>query len=121
MAVAGRAPRASERDAALHEARKAAKRLRYATEAAMPIVGKPAQRLQRRLQAVQDLLGAHQDTAVTRATLRELASAAGAEGGNGFTYGLMHAAEAERARRAQQALPTMWARLSARRVIGWLS
>ena len=59
--------------------------------------------------------------AVTRATLRELAVAAGDEGGNGFTYGLMHAAEAERARRAQQALPTMWARLSAPRVIGWLS
>ncbi len=121
MGIAGRAPVGPERDAALHEARKAAKRLRYATEAATPVVGKPARRLQRRLHAVQDLLGAHQDTAVTRATLRELAIAATDEGGNGFTYGLMHAAEAERARRAQQALPKMWARLSAPRVIGWLS
>ena len=70
---------------------------------------------------MQELLGVHQDTAVTRATLRELALAATAEGGNGFTYGLMHAAEAERAHRAQQALPKIWERLSMRRVIGWLS
>ncbi len=121
MATAVRAPVGSDRDAPLHEARKAAKRLRYATEAATPAVGKPARRLQRRLHAVQDLLGAHQDTAVTRATLRELALAASAEGGNGFTYGLMHAAESQRAHRAQQALPKMWARLSAQRIIGWLS
>jgi CHAD domain-containing protein len=121
MDTAGAAAAGAERDAALHEARKAAKRLRYATEAAVPVVGAPARRLQRRLEAVQDLLGAHQDTAVTRATLRELAVAATAEGGNGFTYGLMHAAEAERARRAQQDLPAVWARLSARRSIGWLA
>ena len=121
MDTAGAAPAGAERDAALHEARKAAKRLRYATEAAAPVVGAPARRLQRRLEAVQDLLGAHQDTAVTRATLRELAVAATAEGGNGFTYGLMHAAEAERARRTQKALPAVWARLSSRRSIGWLA
>jgi hypothetical protein len=70
---------------------------------------------------VQELLGIHQDTAVTRATLRELALAATAEGSNGFTYGLMHAAEAERAHQAQQALPTIWERLSAPRIIRWLS
>jgi CHAD domain-containing protein len=121
MVTAGAVPAGAERDAALHEARKAAKRLRYATEAAVPVVGGHARRLQRRLEAVQDLLGAHQDTAVTRATLRELAVAATAEGGNGFTYGLMHAAEAERARRAQQDLPAVWARLSSRRSIGWLT
>ena len=121
MVTAGAAPAGSERDAALHEARKAAKRLRYATETAAPVVGGPARRLQRRLEEVQDLLGAHQDTAVTRATLRELAVAATAAGGNGFTYGLMHAAEAERARRAQKALPAMWARLSSHRSIGWLT
>jgi len=83
-----------------------------------PVVGAPARRLQRRLEAVQDLLGAHQDTAVTRATLRELAVTAG-WGGNGFIYGLMHAAEAERARRARQDLSAVWARLSSRRSIGW--
>ena len=121
MVTAGAAPAGPERDAALHEARKAAKRLRYATEAAAPVIGRPARRLQRRLEAVQDLLGAHQDTAVTRATLRELAVAATVEGGNGFTYGLMHAAEADRARRAQQDLPAVWARLSSRRSIGWLT
>jgi CHAD domain-containing protein len=120
MDTARRAPMGPDRDAALHEARKSAKRLRYATEAAAPAVGKRARGLLRRLAAVQDLLGAHQDTAVTRATLRELAVAASAEGGNGFTYGLLHAAEAERAGAAQQALPAMWARLSSPRAVGWL-
>ena len=33
----------------------------------------------------------------------------------------MHAAEADRARRAQQDLPAVWARLSSRRSIGWLT
>ena len=121
MAEAERAAAGPARDLALHEARKASKRLRYATEAAMPVIGQPARRLQRRLEEVQELLGAHQDTAVTRATLRELAAAAPAEGGNGFTYGLLHAAEADRARRAQEALPASWAQLSCRRNIGWFA
>jgi hypothetical protein len=39
------------------------------------------------------LSGEYQDTVVSRPVLRELAGQAHLDGGNGFTYGLMHAAE----------------------------
>jgi inorganic triphosphatase YgiF len=94
---------AAARDLALHEARKAAKRLRYAVEVATPVLGRPATRLRRRLAAVQDLLGERQDTVVSREVLRRLAD--GVDGPTGFGYGLLHAAEAARARRAERAVP----------------
>jgi inorganic triphosphatase YgiF len=42
----------SQRDTALHETRKAGKRLRHAGEVAEPVVGKPAKRLKRRAKKV---------------------------------------------------------------------
>lgn len=110
-----------EHDTALHEARKAAKRLRYATEAAVPVVGKRAVRLQKRLKGVQDVLGTRQDTVVTRETLRELAVAAHGEGGNGFTFGVLHATEAARAADAEAGLAAAWAALRRPKVVGWLA
>ena len=62
MAAVGQHPGGEHRDLALRETRKAAKRLRYAAEAAEPAVGKPARRLEKRLKPVQKLLGDHQDT-----------------------------------------------------------
>lgn len=114
-------PAGEQRDIALHEMRKAAKRLRYATEAVEPALGKPAKRLQRRLKKVQELLGAHQDTAVSRPVLRELATQAHLEGGNGFTYGLMHAAESARAQRVERDLPVAWKRLRKPKNTKWLT
>ena len=109
-----------QRDLALHETRKAAKRLRYATEAVQPAVGKPAARLRKRLKAVQELLGEHQDTAVARPVLRELAVQAHLDGGNGFTYGLMCATEANRADQAENNLPPAWKQMRKRKNIAWL-
>jgi CHAD domain-containing protein len=109
-----------QRDLALHETRKAAKRLRYATEAVEPTVGKPAARLRKRLKAVQELLGEHQDTAVARPVLRQLAVQAHLDGGNGFTYGLMYATEAARADQAENNLPTAWKQMRKRKNIAWL-
>ena len=42
----------SERDEQLHEMRKAAKRLRYATEAVVPVRGRPAKQLVKQVKAV---------------------------------------------------------------------
>lgn len=120
MADADRQPPGDERDRALHEIRKAAKRLRYATEAVRPTMGKPAARLRKRLKSVQGLLGEHQDSAVSRPVLRELAAQAHLDGGNGFTYGLMHGAEAARAERAENELPTTWKRMRKRKTTAWL-
>jgi CHAD domain-containing protein len=115
-------PKASgeRRDRALHETRKAAKRLRYATEAVQPTLGKPAARLRKRLKPVQDLLGEHQDAAVSRPVLRELAEQAHLDGGNGFTYGLVYAAEVARAERAENNLPATWQRMRKRKNTAWL-
>jgi CHAD domain-containing protein len=76
-----------DRDAALHEARKKAKRLRYAGELAEPVGGKGASRLAARAKVVQQALGEHQDTVVARLRLRELGAKAFLEGENGFTFG----------------------------------
>lgn len=103
------------------ESRKAAKRLRYATEAVEPTVSKPATRLRKRLKNVQQLLGDHQDTAVSRPALRELAAQAHLDGGNGFTYGLMYAAETARAEQAENNLPATWKQMRKRKNTAWLN
>jgi CHAD domain-containing protein len=94
-------PAGPDLDAALHEARKAAKRLRYASEAARPVLDDPARAGIRAMAALQDQLGVHQDTVVTRATLLELAAG---EIGHGFTLGVMYAAETALARRTEAAV-----------------
>jgi CHAD domain-containing protein len=85
------------RYAQLHEVRKAAKRARYAAESAAPVVGKPARRLAKRMEAVQEVLGEHQDSVAAAALLRELGVAAHLAGENGFTFGLLHREETLRA------------------------
>lgn len=82
---------------AMHDVRKAAKRLRYAAEAVEPVVGKPARRLAREARRVTSHLGRVQDTTMTRAELLALARAAAAEGEPSFTYGRLHAHEEARA------------------------
>ncbi|MCX4580076.1 CYTH and CHAD domain-containing protein [Streptomyces sp. NBC_01571] len=98
-----------ERDTALHQARKAAKKTRYATEAARASLGKPAKRLGRRVKAVQKVLGEHQDSVVARDVLRNLALAAQAAGESGFTWGLLYGQENAVAERCERELPTVWA------------
>src|SRR4030095_16644262 len=64
---------AAEVDIRLHEARKAAKRVRYAAETLQPIYGKDAKRYAKKLKKVQSALGDHQDSVVARQVLRKLA------------------------------------------------
>ncbi|GAA2800911.1 hypothetical protein GCM10019017_53320 [Streptomyces showdoensis] len=96
------------RDLALHEARKAAKRARYAGEAARPVLGKPAKRFAKRMKAVQSLLGEHQDTVVTRTALREIAARAHAAGETTFTWGLLYGREEAAAAAQERELPGLW-------------
>jgi CHAD domain-containing protein len=53
-------------DEALHEARKAAKRARYAGEAMTPAVGRKARRFANQMKKVQSVLGDHQDAVMAR-------------------------------------------------------
>ncbi|MFB8207106.1 CHAD domain-containing protein [Streptomyces sp. NPDC056010] len=105
-----------ERDAALHSARKAAKRARYAAEAARPALGKPAKKAAKRLKAVQSLLGDHQDGVVARGTLRALAVQAHAAGEPSFTWGLVYGREEAAAAATERELPGVWHRAHKARI-----
>ncbi|GAA2769035.1 CYTH and CHAD domain-containing protein [Streptomyces indiaensis] len=98
----------TDRDLALHDARKKAKRTRYAAEAAEPVLGKPAKTMVSSMKALQNLLGEHQDSVMARHTLRELSAVAHAAGESAFTYGLMHQREEQRAVRVEAELPGFW-------------
>jgi CHAD domain-containing protein len=80
----------ADRDTRLHEARKAYKRARYAVEAVAALADGPARRLVKRLKAIQNVLGEHQDTIVARQALRAQGMRAFGDGENAFTYGLLH-------------------------------
>jgi CHAD domain-containing protein len=98
-------PEADDRDVALHEARKAAKRARYAAEAAMPALGSAASRQAAAAKDLQQVLGDHHDSVVARTVLLDLAGEARAAGEDTFTYGLMYQRQADRAACMEQALP----------------
>ncbi|MBQ1061202.1 CYTH and CHAD domain-containing protein [Micromonospora sp. C41] len=108
-------------DAALHEARKKHKAARYAVEVREPSAGKPAARLVKRFKALQDLLGAHQDSVVTRETLRRQALQAYADGENTFTYGLLHGRQAEAAGHDRPAVLRARDRARRRKARRWLN
>lgn len=101
-----------ERDVAMHGARKAAKRARYAGEAARPALGKPAKRFAKRMKAVQKVLGDHQDSVVARDALRSLAIQAHAAGETAFTWGLLYGQEEAAAADRERELPGVWAKAS---------
>lgn len=88
---------AEQRELALHEVRKAAKRLRYAAESASPVLGDGADALARLASSAQDILGSHHDSVVARDILRTLGVQAHLNGENGFTFGRLHAIEEVRA------------------------
>ena len=104
----------------MHEARRAYKRARYAVEALIPRAGRPARRLAKRLSALQDVLGAHQDAVVTEARLRTLGVHAQRDGENAFTYGLLHARQHDTGERQLDALRAATKRARRRKLRRWL-
>lgn len=101
-------PSGKERDLALHEARKKAKRVRYAAEAATGALGRPAKDLVSSAKSVQTLLGDHQDSVMAREALRDIAAQAHAAGEDSFTYGVLYGREEKQAAEAEDALPGVW-------------
>ncbi|HEY0636734.1 MAG TPA: CHAD domain-containing protein, partial [Pseudonocardiaceae bacterium] len=79
---------------AWHQARKDAKRARYTADVARPVFGAALSAWRKRIKALQTELGEHQDAAVALPLLRELGVRAHLQGGNGFTYGLLHGRQA---------------------------
>ncbi len=120
MRRAGLAPAGRERDVALHETRKAAKRARYAAEAARPGLGKKARRFAKRMKNVQSALGSHQDAVIVRATARDIGVQAHLAGENAFSFGLLHERARHQAIASEHQARRAWRRARSRKSRGWL-
>jgi CHAD domain-containing protein len=114
------APSGRARDAALHEARKAAKRARYAAEAVSPALGREARHFGQRMKAVQSVLGDHHDTVVARRVDRELGVSAHLAGENAFSYGLLYERDAHQALHLQDEARQVWKRSSRPKYRRWM-
>lgn len=102
-------------DEVWHAVRVSGKRARYAVEAVADAVGGPAPRLARRLAAVQDLLGEHQDAAVAAETWLALAAT------HSVTAGRLYERERAAVRRARAQFPAAWRAASRPRLVAWLA
>lgn len=100
------------RDVGLHEVRKAAKRLRYASEFAAPLMGKGRRKRTRKVarsaRSLQTILGEHQDSVVARTLLGKLGARPGGGWAAGFTLGRLHAREEHRAAAAEAQFLKAW-------------
>ena len=105
---AGHTPPGRHQEEAYHEARKAAKRARYAGEAVSPALGRDAKRFTKQMKKVQSVLGDHQDAVVARGVDRELGIGADLAGENAFTYGLLYEREDRRAARLRDSAQRTW-------------
>jgi CHAD domain-containing protein len=94
-----KAPEGAGHDAAMHRARKAAKRARYIAELARPELGSRAKTARRRMKKTQQELGLRQDAVVAAEFLRRAGAAAAGAGENGFSFGLLYERELNRAAR----------------------
>lgn len=110
-----------EREHLLHEARKAAKRVRYATEVLGGVYGKPATRFVKAMKRVQSHLGDHHDASVTQDRLRELGDEAARTGDNAFVFGALHAREERALSDADERFVREWAHASKKKLRRWLT
>lgn len=125
MRRADQAPAGQARDVALHETRKAAKRARYAAEAAGPGLGKKtgkkARRFAKRMKQVQSTLGAHQDAVIVQATARDIGVQAHLAGENAFSFGLLHERAHQQAVDCEGQARDAWQRASRKKSRGWFA
>ncbi|WP_298460480.1 CYTH and CHAD domain-containing protein [uncultured Cellulomonas sp.] len=119
MRAAHAADDAARREELLHDARKAAKRARYAAESAAPVFGRDARRLAAAMEAVQEHLGDHLDSLNTRARLTELASRT-PRPSTAFALGRLHAQEEVRAEQSAARADAAWRAAKKERLRRWL-
>ena len=112
-------PDGEDRDEALHEVRKAAKRLRYAAESASPVFGTKARRLAQSAKKIQTLLGDHHDLVVARELLRRVGIEAHLAGDNAFTYGRLHGLYQARAQHLDRRWLKTWVRIAHTQLKDW--
>ena len=104
-------------DEALHRVRIKAKRARYAIEAAGPAIGRDARRLASAVAEVQEVLGAHQDSNVAEAWLRDASAELPA---TGVAAGMLIGFEWADRRRTADAFARAWRRATRPKLTAWL-
>jgi CHAD domain-containing protein len=98
-------PPGQDRDVALHRTRKSAKRARYTAEAAAAGLGAPAAKLARRAERLQDILGAHHDSAVAVQRLAETTDRPDTPAADTFVAGRLSEVERREGERSLERLP----------------
>jgi CHAD domain-containing protein len=111
----------AEHDAALHEVRKAAKRLRYGVETLVPLYGDEAVRLARRAKRLQTDLGEVQDSAVVQVKMRQFAGLPGRTPREVFLLGGFYSREQAKAARAETSYAESWSKLARKKHRRWLT
>jgi CHAD domain-containing protein len=101
-------------DAALHATRIETKRVRYGPEALVPVFGKRAARFASAAEALQGVLGEHQDAVVAMSWLVDRAMEVD-DRMVAFTAGRLAELEAAARDRAREAWPEAWRRLERRK------
>ena len=108
------------RNERLHEARKAAKRVRYVAEALVPVFGRRAARLGKAARRVQVVLGEHQDCIITQALLGRAGEQAYRDGENSFVLGRMQAREATTADELREEFVRLFLAADRKKLRRWL-
>jgi CHAD domain-containing protein len=115
-AEAERLPAGERRDTALHRTRKAAKRARYAAEAAGEALGTPAKKLARRAERLQEILGAHHDGVTAAQHLTRVAGRPGLPASDVFTLGRLTELQRRKQDGALRRLPAAARKASRRKL-----
>jgi CHAD domain-containing protein len=108
-------PAGRDRDTALHRTRKAAKRARYAAEAASAALGPPAAKLARRAERLQDLLGEYHDGVVAVERLAATTGRPDTPAADTFVAGRLSEVERREAARCLEDLPSVAKKAAKRR------
>lgn len=120
VARADAAPDVEARQRNLHEARKAAKRARYAAEPLIPVYGTDAERFVEAVTEVQESLGDLNDAVVAMHELRRLNITETARGHNTFALDVLHTREQEAADASEARFIRAWHKARRRKVLRWL-
>jgi CHAD domain-containing protein len=112
--------------AQLHRIRIKSKQLRYAAEAATPVIGRPARRTASAAEDLQTVLGKHHDAVAAETWLREEWTGDSSIGTHfvsptvSFEVGRLVSEARRRQRKAQRGWPAVWAKLRTRKRRRWL-
>ncbi|WP_067452198.1 CYTH and CHAD domain-containing protein [Actinomadura macra] len=99
---------AEDPDIARHDTRKAAKRVRYAAEVAVPVLGVAARRVAKDAKRIQEVLGEYQDGVIAMEHLQTAATRPRVAASDAFVLGVLYGKEQCAAEAARDRLDVTW-------------